>query len=366
MEQCIKDIENHVKSMHMGEIKNNKKLLLSSGSTLLNLACSNRYSGAFLPGRYYLIVGDSTSGKTFLSMSCFAEAVQNSNFKHYRLIYDNVEDGCLIDLSKLFNETVAKSVAPPRVDEDDVPYYSSTIEEFYYHLDDAVKRARKDGVPFLYVLDSMDSLSSEFEQDKFDQQKKASRLGKDSTGSMGDGKAKKNSEGLRRALRGLRDTNSILIVISQTRDNLGFGFSSKTRSGGHSLRFYASVEIWTSVSSKIKKTVCGKSRGIGVHIKAEVKKNRITGETHNIGLDIYPTYGIDDIGSNIDYLLSEGWWRKTGLKISAVEFKVALSRDKLIEYVEKRNLQRTLQKIVAKCWKNIAHSCALTNRRKKY
>ena len=27
-------------------------------------------------------------------------------------------------------------------------------------------------------------------------------------------------------------------------------------------------------------------------------------------MDIYPSYGIDDIGSCIDYLVKEAWWEK--------------------------------------------------------
>jgi len=54
--------------------------LLSTGSTLLNLACSGRVNGGFLKGFYYFIVGDSKSGKTFLSLTCLAEASINKDF----------------------------------------------------------------------------------------------------------------------------------------------------------------------------------------------------------------------------------------------------------------------------------------------
>ena len=341
-----------------------RKNLLSSGSTLLNLACSNNPYGSFLKGKYYFLVGDSTSGKTFLSMTCFAEALLNPHFKNYRLIYDNVEDGCLLDLESLFNKQVAKQVEAPGKDEDGNPAYSFTVEEFYYHLDDAIQQARENGQPFIYVLDSMDSLSSQAENGKFEEHKEAHRKGKETAGSYGDGKAKKNSEGLRKVLKGLRDTDSILLIISQTRDSLGFGFETKTRSGGHSLRFYATVEIWTSVVGSIKKTVKGKERNIGVKVKAKIKKNRITGEKHEVLMDIYPEYGIDDIGSCIDYLIAEGKWTK-GKIIDAVGLDFKGTRTAIIQHIENNNLIRELQSIVGECWKEIKEACSL-NRRKKY
>jgi len=335
--------------------------LLPSGSTLLNLICSNNPYGAFLKGYYYYLVGDSASGKTFLSMTCFAEALRHPTFKNYRLIYDNVEDGMLMDLEKLFNKEVEKRIEPPAWEKKE-PKYSFSIEEFYYNLDDAIK----EGKPFIYVLDSMDGLSSAAEVAKFEEHKDAYRKGKKVPGSYGDGKAKKNSEGIRKMRKGLKGINSILIVISQTRDNIGFGFEKKTRSGGRALIFYATTIIWSSVLKKIKKTIKGKLRHIGNHIKLETKtKNRVTGELHDAVTAIYPSYGIDDTGSCVDYLVDEGWWKKTGKTIDAEGFNINLPREKLIDYIEENDLQKHLQRKTGRCWKEIRKASAL-KRKKRY
>jgi RecA/RadA recombinase len=339
---------------------------LSSGSTLLNLACTNTPTGAFVEGKYIFFVGDSASGKTFLSMSCFAEAARHSHFKNFRFIYDNVEDGCLIDLPALFGEKVAQKIEPPTKDEAGVPVYSSTVEEFYYHLHDALEQSKKEKRPFIYVLDSMDGLSSVAEEEKFLQHKEAFEKGKTAAGSYGDGKAKKNSEGLRKALKGLRETGSILIIISQTRDNLGMGFETKTRSGGRALRFYATLEIWMSLCGKIKKNIRGKDRTIGVQAKIQIKKNRLTGEAHEVVMDIYPSYGIDDIGGCIDYLVQESWWEKKKNSIVATEFGVTLTREKLIATIEESSESiAKLQTITAECWNAIRNAGKL-NRKKRY
>ena len=335
----------------------NTRDLLSTGSTLLNLACSGSHIGGFLKGKYYFIVGDSASGKTFYSMMCFAEAVRNKRFRKYRFIYDNIEDGCLMDIVRLFGRGVEAKIEPPARMKDGTHVYSSTIEEFYYHFDDAVAKQ----VPFIYVLDSMDALTSESEQGKFHEQKTAHRKGREVAGSYGDGKAKKNSSGIRLALNALRRTGSILLVLSQTRANIGFGaqFNPKTRSGGEALRFYATTEIWSSVIGAVKKKVKGKLRQIGTRVRLKVKKNRITGKLHQVDTEIFPSYGVDDIGSCIDYLVDEKWWECSKGQIEAEEFGLVRDRDAIINHIESNGMVPDLQEITGQCWNEIERLCSL-------
>lgn len=321
-----------------------KSDLLSTGSTLLNLACSDNTHGGFLKGKYYFLVGDSSSGKTFLSLTCFAESSLHKEFKKYRLIYDDVEGGNEFDIKNLFGEKTAKRLEFN---------YSQSIEEFYYALDDACNEER----PFIYVLDSMDGLTSESEADKFKETKEAFEKGKQTAGSYGDGKAKKNSSGIRQCLRKLRDSGSILIIINQTRDNIGFGHEKKTRSGGHALKFYATIELWSSIKGKIKKTVNKKPRQIGVLAQVKVKKNRLTGREHIVELPIFWSYGIDDIGSCLDYLDSE--------KFDYSKYFPNMPKDILIKYIEEKEKQDLLKQITEKCWLNIKERLKL-KRKKRY
>ena len=333
---------------------------LSTGSTLLNLACSGKTIGGFIKGKYYFFVGDSASGKTFLSLTCLAEAAISKNFDGYRFIYDNGEDGALMDMKKYFGSGVAKRLESPAIEERE-KRYSSTIEEFYYHISDAIN----DGRPFIYILDSMDSLSSEDETSKFDEHKKAHRAGKQAAGSYGDGKAKKNSAGLRRLLAPLRKSKSILIIINQTRDNLGFGFEKKTRSGGKALRFYACIEMWSSIKSKITKTIKGKKRQLGINCLVQIKKNRLTGQEKSVLMPIHHSHGIDDVGSCVDYLIEEGHWKQGGIKINAKEFECKSTREKLIKHIEKDGLEKDLQMIVGDVWNEIEEACAV-KRKNRY
>ncbi len=336
---------------------------LSTGSTLLNLACTGKMRGGFVKGHYFFIVGDSVSGKTFLSLTCLAEASINKHFDGYRFIFDNAEDGALMNIERFFGKGVADRLEPPATDKDGNSIYSVTIEDFYFHVDDAFK-AKK---PFIYVLDSMDSLTSLYEGRKFDERKSAARGGPAAKGDWGDGKPKINSAGIRRVLSKLGKTGSILIVISQTRDNLNAGpfEPSKTRSGGHALRFYATLELWSSVRSRLKKTVKGKQRQVGILSRVAVKKNRLTGQERIIDIPIYHSSGIDDLGGCVDYLVEEGYWSKARTLIKAKEFEIALSREALIAHIEDKGLENELRLLVAEVWGDIEEACKV-KRKSRY
>lgn len=340
-------------------------MLLSTGSTLLNLACSSRLEGGFCKGRYFYLVGDSDSGKTFLSLTCFAEALANPNFSNYRLIYDDVEGGALMDLEKFFGLAVKDKIEAPGYDEDGDPIYSDTIEDFYFNVDDALSNEQ----PCIYVLDSMDGLTSDAEIKKFGERKEANRKGKEAKGEYTDGKAKRNSSGIRTCLSRLRDTGSILIVISQTRDDPAAGpfAPSQTHSGGKSLKFYATVQLWSSKGKTINKNIKGKDRQIGIISKISVKKNRLSGRANKVEIPILHSYGIDDMSSCIDYLLTEGVWKMKGTRVEATGIGPTITefRDKLINKIEIGNLEGDVRELVAQTWWDIETAMA-AKRKKRY
>jgi len=351
-------IKSKNKSQKLALTPNN---LLSTGSTLLNLAFSGKPYGGLLKGKYFIFIGDSTSGKTWISLSCLAEAAINKDFDDYRLIYDNVEDGALMDIEHFFGSRVLNRLEAPNTDSDGLYIMSETVEDFYYHVDDAIK----DGRPFIYILDSQDSLTSKAEILKFGKQKKASRNDTKEAGSYGGiEKAKAHSTNLRRLITPLKKSNSILIIVSQTRDNLGFGFETKTFSGGKALLFYSAVECWMSVEKELKRTVRKKLRQIGIMARVRVKKNRITGKRRRISIPIYHSSGMDDIGSCIDYLITENHWKKTKGIIKATELKVTATRSELICFVEDNNLESELQEVVGTVWNEIEEACKVIRKRK--
>lgn len=329
---------------------------VSSGSTLLNLNVSGRPDGMLAKGTYAFWVGDSGSAKTWFAHSLLAEAAVDPSFAEYALIYDDVEGGAMMDVPRYFGQAAADRIQPPAWDEDGLPVYSQFVEEFYMHLDNALDG----GKPCLYVLDSMDALTSKAEAEKFEEHKKATAKGGRAKGDYGDGKAKINSRCLRAVMHKLRDTGSILLIINQTRDNINAGLfeAKKTRSGGHALTFYAAVEIWTSLGSAIKRRVGERDRKVGITCRLRIAKNRLTGRQRTVDVPVYYSYGIDDLGSCVDYLVDEGRWKQKGNTIdTGDDLGVCAPRAKLLRTIEDNGWESDVRALVAATWRAVEAAC---------
>lgn len=335
---------------------------LSTGSTLLNLACSGRADYGFLPGHYYLWVGDSGSGKTFITLTALAEAANDPTFVKHRLIFDQPERGALMDFERFFGGKMAARVEPPAGTRDK-PRYSDTLESFYDNVVKAVEAG-----PCVYVLDSMDALQPSVDAEHARKARAARAKGKDDgAGSYGTAKAKLNSAGIREVHNALDKHGSILIIISQTRDNIGFDarFNPKTRGGGRALTFYASLELWTSVKGHEKTTYKDKPVEQGVTVKIRVKKGRLSGKDRTVEVPIFHSVGIDDTGSCISWLVEWGHWKAVKGRIDATEFNLFGTVDKLAQQIEKAGKVRQLRRLVGKVWEEIEASC-MVKRQKRY
>lgn len=342
------------------EIKHPKRDdFVSSGSTLLNLALTDSPYAGWQKGKMANIIGDSSAGKTFVTLTAFAEAHRNKKFDEARFIFDDAEHANEFDMGKLFGEGVAERVeAPAEGDEDEA--FSETMEDFHDNLLSAME-AKK---PFIYILDSFDALSTEADDDKIEEQRTARAKGKEAKGSYGMAKAKKSSEILRHVVGKLKKVDGTLLIISQTRENLTPGsFEKKTRSGGKALKFYATHEVWLALGGTIK----AKDRIIGVNCIVTVKKNKITGKRRTVEFPIYYDYGVDDLTSCIEFLIKEGYWSKSSSKIDpkgdlGLEAGTIKS---IIKQIETEGLERKLQALVGRAWKEIEDSLKL-GRKNKY
>ncbi len=148
---------------------------------------------------------------------------------------------------------------------------------------------------------------------------------------------------------------------------MGFGamFEKQTRAGGRALKFYAMLELWSSVKNRLKKTVRGKAREIGIVAQVKVKKNRFTGKNRTVEIPIYHSFGFDDLGSCIDYLLAESHWVKKGGDIYAKEFDFTGSREDLISHIETQNLEKQLRTLTGEVWAEIEEACVV-QRKSRY
>lgn len=337
--------------------------LLSTGSTLLNLAMTGRAEGGWVTGHYFLFVGDSDSGKSWFMHTSLAEASINPEFDQYRLIYDNTEIKGLMDVRKYFGDRLAERIEPPRSSSGE-PVYSQTTEEFYYHVDDALK----DGRPFVYILDSQDSLTSNREATKFEKLKGRSR-GKKVEGSDGDysdGKAKVHSSHLRQLIGPLAKANSLLIVVNQARDSFSM-FDRDSYSGGRALKFYAVAQLWSHNAGKLQREFRGKKRQLGIKSKIVVKKNHITGKQMEVTVPIYHSCGIDDTGSCVEWLIDEGVWEKNRaglIKATGIGPTIEMKQEKLVQHIEEHGMEEDVRDLVGESWREIEEALKMTRKNK--
>jgi recombination protein RecA len=330
---------------------------LSTGSTLLNLGVSDQVFGGFGLGKIVNIIGDSSSGKTTLAWSLLAEAAHKKRFDNHVLIYDDVEAACEHDVVKLFGQVTADRVRPPRGTREE-PRGSSTVEEFQLSIHSYLKK----GKPFVYILDSLDALTSDDEEERMEAKVKAYEKGTKPKGSYGMAKPKAMSEMLRQIVRKLRDSDSLLVIISQTRDNINpMSFTPKTRSGGRALEFYASHILWTAVAGKIKKL----EQAIGIICRVKSTKSKLTGKIRTVEFPIYYDLGVDNTASCVDFLVEQGWWKKAGNKIKSSLVHKPMFRDRLVEAIEKEEKEKELKIQVGKCWQKMEDALRL-NRRNRY
>lgn len=359
-EQMEHDVTSEDQKEDMGPGKYSGPFI-PTGSTMFNLACSDSPFGGFIPGTIVHAVGDSSTGKTFQAYTMFAEINRVKEFDDYLLIHDDVERATdSINVPVLFGKSVAKRIQAPDYNKDGMPVYSDTIQDFYSN----VWKLCEEGVPFVYVLDSLDSLTSDQELDRVEEMVSAHDKGKEAKGSFKAEKPKTLSEFLRVMKARLKETKSLLMIISQTRDNLEpMSYSKKTYTGGKALKFYCYHEYWLMHLGAEKSG----DKTIGNKTRIRISKNRVTGKKREIDFSIFDSYGLDDIGSMVDWLVKENIWKKDGKHVINAQLKgvqLQFRRGALIDKIEDDNLEDDLREFVGDEWKRIEDSLKLDRKRK--
>jgi len=333
--------------------------LHSSGSTLLNLACADSTDGAYPIGSVVNIVGDKSAGKTILVLSGLAEVAANKERDKTCLVYDDAEAAMGFDLARLFGERAKKRI--------ELPEPVSTIEGYTDRIHDLLEKGKR----FIHVLDSFDMIGAEADAAKYDLAREA-RAGKreKGKGSYGMGRAKGSSELFRLKKKAIRDSGGLLVVVSQVRENLDASgpWSPKfVRAGGKALDHNAQLVCWLAAVKQLKKKVRGKDHIIGQLVEAKVTKNKVTGKLRTVRFPVFYDYGVDDIGSMVDFLVEEEWWKKTGNKIQtdpAMDL-TPMDRADLLSAIESLGLESSLKNATQECWNQIEATLAI-NRKRRY
>ena len=344
--------------------KIDKDVFAPSGSTLLNLACTDTPFNAYKLGGLVSIPGQSQAGKTLLGLNCFAECNALRRFDDYTFVHDLAEQRMDFDISYLFTEELkARLEAPPFG-------HGGTIQQFEANQLSLIKS----GKPFIYVLDSFDALTSDEELEKEFRKAmamaKSEEAAKKIAGSYGTEKAKIAGQILRMVKDNLKETNSLLIILQQRRQKMNaMPFTDPwTTAGGEAPFFYSNHQIWLTITGHEKDPKT--RREIGTKTLAKIKKNSITGKFgREAEFTIYNDYGIDNIGSCVDFMTTEGFWKKDGHGVVAegiLDSGEKLRRKELIALIEKENLETELARIVGRAWNEIEEELRLSFRKPRY
>ena len=247
---------------------------VGSGSSMLDLAISNRPEGGFPVGRITEITGLEASGKSLLA----AHALANTQKAGGMAVYIDTENA----VSREFLEAIG-------IDLEKMLYVPlETIEDIFEAIENIVESIRKSNKDKLVtiVVDSVMGASTKIEMAKeFDK----------------DGYATSKSIILSKAMRKVTNMlgrNKIcLIFTNQLRTRLGVAFGDPyTTSGGKAIPFHSSVRLRLKSVGQIKVKKDGVDQTIGIKTRCQVVKNRMGPPLKTIDYDIYFESGVDDFG----------------------------------------------------------------------
>lgn len=292
---------------------------VSSGCTLLDCVLG----GGYPLGRIVNIVGDKGTNKTGLGIEVSA---------NFAITYSE-GDIWYAEAEAAFDKSYAKKIGLP----DKVKFVQGirTVEDLFNDLDEKTKEPREH--PSLYILDSLDALSDAAELDReFD------------AGTFGT-KAKKMGELFRRLIDQISKSKMLLIIVSQERDKINVTFGKKsTRSGGRALDFYASQILWLAEIKKIKRTVRGIERSIGILVRVKCEKNKVGLPFRECDFPVVFMYGIEDVEASLQFLSKVKMLDRFDSEITSKN--IAINSKKMLEIPERIE---KLKQVVKEVWNEI-------------
>tara|TARA_B100002019_G_scaffold200543_1_gene173832 strand:+ start:1410 stop:2411 length:1002 start_codon:yes stop_codon:yes gene_type:complete len=259
---------------------NESEVFVDTGSFIFNALCSGSLYGGISDRRITAIAGESSTGKTFFSLSVVNNFLQ-SNPDGYVLYFDTeaaINRQLLEDKNIPLDRFVVVNVV--------------TVEEFRQKalkaVDIYLKTPEENRKPCMFVLDSLGMLSTEKEiRDALDEKNV-----RDMT------KAQLVKGTFRMLTLKLGQAKIPMLVTNHTYDVVGAYVPTKEMGGGSGLKYAASTIVYLSK----KKEKDGKEV-IGNIVKAKAAKSRLTKENKDVeirlyyderGLDRY--YGLLELG----------------------------------------------------------------------
>jgi len=262
------------------------KDFISTGSSMLDLAISNKPDGGIAVGRITEINGLESSGKSLLGAHILAETQKKGGVAVYidteTSVSQEFMDVIGIDMSKMLY------------------LHLETVEDIFEAIEEIVTKVRESDKDRLVTI-LVDSLAAattkvELEAD-FDKD------------GWATAKAIIISKAMRKITQMIGRQKVALVFTNQLRQKLGVMFGDPwTTSGGKALPFHASTRIRLKNMGQIKDT--GKNV-LGMKCRAQIVKNRLGPPLRHADYDMYFDRGIDNYGAWLT-VLKEHKLVKTG------------------------------------------------------
>ena len=255
---------------------------VSTGSTLLDYAISNRPKGGIPVGRITELIGENQAGKTLVGTHILANTQKMGGIA---IAIDTEHD-----MDKDFSYRIG-------LNWDGVIYkeYLQCLEDVFEYLDKIIRVTRlKHKSKLITILwDSIAATPARTELEG----------GYDPTKIVGL-HARIMSSNLRRIRSSIKSERIALVCTNQLRTKIGVSFGDPNITAhGRAMHFYASVRIKLLRTGQLKNNA--QSRIHGAECKATVIKNKVGPCWRSVEYPIYYDYGINDGESFLKYLKSK-------------------------------------------------------------
>ena len=245
---------------------------ISTGSTMLDLAISNRPNGGIAVGKITELNGLEGSGKSLIGSHLLASTQKKDGIAVY------------IDTESAVSQEFLRAIG---VDTKNMLYvHLETVEEIFDTIETIVTKIRESNKDKLVTIlvDSLAAASTKVEMDAdFDKD------------GWATAKAIIISKAMRKVTQMIARQKVALVFTNQLRQKLGVMFGDPwTTSGGKALPFHSSTRVRFKNAGQIKD---GSKNTIGIKIKGQVIKNRLGPPMRTAEFPLYFDTGIADFDS---------------------------------------------------------------------
>ena len=274
--------------------KNDKSMdvdTVSTGSLGLDIALG---IGGLPRGRVIEIYGPESSGKTTVTLQIVAEAQRAGGLAAF------------VDAEHALDPIYARKLG---VNVDALLISQPDAGEQALEIADTLVRS---GAVDVLVIDSVAALVPRAELE----------------GEMGDSQpglqARLMSQALRKLTASINRSNTMVIFINQIRMKIGVMYGSpETTTGGHALKFYASVRLDIRRIGAIKE----RDEVVGNQTRVKVVKNKLAPPFKQVEFDIMYGEGVSKNGELIDLGVKAGVVEKSGAWFSYDSQRIGQGRE---------------------------------------